>query len=172
MRNLASVNLENDFAFVVGGHEYRCSRFEALFLSASVARQVSCDATVSRFVVDEDDGRHEFGRVISLARGGRVGGDLTRDELRYLVSVGRALENDDFLERALYLLHGGDDTIEAACDVLWAKAGPRLRRSRRASTSSTVRPGSRCSGASAPRRPTSSSGVRALSFRTRTDSSA
>jgi len=27
MRNLAPANLEKDFAFVVGGHEYRCSRF-------------------------------------------------------------------------------------------------------------------------------------------------
>jgi len=73
MRNLASANLEKDFAFVAGGREYRCSRSEALFLSASVARQVSGDATVSRFVADEDDGRHEFERV---------GGDLARDDLR------------------------------------------------------------------------------------------
>jgi len=74
-------------------------------------------------VVDEDDGCHEFGRVMSLARGGRVGGDLTRDELRHLVSVGRALDNDDLIDRALDLLHTGDGTVEAACDVLWAKAG-------------------------------------------------
>jgi len=74
-------------------------------------------------VVDEDDEYHEFERVMSLARGGRVGGDLTRDELRYLVSVRRTLENDDLLGRALDLLHGSDDTVEAACHVLWAKAG-------------------------------------------------
>jgi len=80
-----------------------------------------CECRAADFV--RRDSLAFYGRRGRRAPRVRARGRRPRAGRAALPRLGRALENDDLLERALDLLHGGDDTVEAACDVLWAKAG-------------------------------------------------
>ena len=57
------------FAFVVGGVEYRCCRFQACFVSGLVRRLLASDCCLSRVSLKVgDDGGH-FKDVVSLMNG-------------------------------------------------------------------------------------------------------
>jgi hypothetical protein len=96
---------ENDFTFIVGEHEYRCSSVLADFLSPRVARLHSNDPTIREFIVDVSDTTGDFNSILSLGSGSPL--PVSDSNLDFFLRVARALLNSE-LFHSLCAIRGGD----------------------------------------------------------------
>ena len=96
----------DDFAVVVNGVEYKCSRVEACFFSKRVCRMVMCDRTTDQISLNlRNNGA--FGDVMSLMRGHSV--RITPENVWFLEECARELENEELLGTALAFALEGDE---------------------------------------------------------------
>jgi hypothetical protein len=96
---------ENDFAFIVGGLEYRCPCFLADFLSPRVARLRSNDPTIREFTIDVSDPNSEFSSLFSILSGSPF--ILQRSALDFFLKIARELSNVE-LFKSLSAIRGDD----------------------------------------------------------------
>jgi hypothetical protein len=68
-KGLSNTNVmeSEPFWFVVGGREFKCSKFQALFVSKAVERVMRSDNTVNRFEVEVNES--SFGDICCLMEG-------------------------------------------------------------------------------------------------------
>jgi hypothetical protein len=85
------------FWFVVGDREFKCSTFQALFISQAVDRVLRSDNTVNRFRIDLN--ADFFGDICSLMEGRSV--ILNEKNCSYMRKIARLLENEELLQKAM-----------------------------------------------------------------------
>ena len=88
---------ERNFAFVVGGAEYWCCRFQACLVSGRVRRLLASDSCTSRVYLNVSDDEGHFGDIVSLMNGKQI--SITRANAAFLALCARELENDELLDR-------------------------------------------------------------------------
>ena len=86
---------ERNFAFVVGGVEYRCCRFQACFVSGLVRRLLMSDCCLERVSLKVSDPERQFNSVVSLMNGQNI--SITAANAPFLEACARELENDELL---------------------------------------------------------------------------
>jgi hypothetical protein len=91
LERLAPNCYENNFAFIVGGLEYRCPCLLADFLSPRVARLRSNDPTIREFVIDICDPNGDFSSLFSILHGSPL--VFKRSALRLLLKIAHELSN-------------------------------------------------------------------------------
>ena len=95
----AAALAERNFAFVVGGVEYRCCRFQACFVSGLVRRLVAGDCCLSSVSLKVSDNERHFEDVVSLMNGQKI--SITPVNAAFLEACARELENDELLGRVI-----------------------------------------------------------------------
>ena len=111
---------ERNFVFIVGGVEYRCSRFQACFVSGLVRRLLVSDCCLSRLCLKVCDDESHFKDVVRLMNGERI--SITRANTAFLEACARELENDELLDRILSLHLDGDISIVNVVDRIRIKS--------------------------------------------------
>jgi hypothetical protein len=95
----ASVVEPDSFVFVVGDEEYRCSRFQAAFLSKAVSDLFVTDAHSTEFVIDDiPDPDHDFRSILNVLQHGTL--EVTEQNLPILLEFAHRLKCEE-LGRAL-----------------------------------------------------------------------
>ena len=97
---------ENDFFFVVGDVEYKCSQLQACFFSDRVSRLVMGDRTVNRVFLSTKDTADNFRYVMRLMAGKSI--KVTESNAAFLISVAQELENDELAKRVQTQLESGN----------------------------------------------------------------
>lgn len=95
LRNSAKLNIEPDFNFNVGKHQYKCSKTLASFISPKISNLLLNDITVSDFFIDHPDKNNEFNQILSLMTGSTL--SLTNDNKNYLLSMAVQLGNEEII---------------------------------------------------------------------------
>jgi hypothetical protein len=98
----ASLENSNLFAFVVGGREYYCKRFQASFMSTRVCEMLASDPTLNRFVAEglrKEDVCDTFDDVISLLNGQTI--TLRDTNVEFLRFICKCLVNEELEEMIL-----------------------------------------------------------------------
>jgi hypothetical protein len=95
-----SVLEPDSFLFVVGDLEYRCSRFQAVFLSKTVSDLFLTDPLTTEFVIDDiPDPDHHFRSIMSLVQHGTV--EITETTVATLQKFVQRLKCEE-LDRILF----------------------------------------------------------------------
>lgn len=97
---------ENDFFFVVGDVEYKCSQLQACFFSDRISRLVTSDRTVNRIFLSTKDTADNFVYVMRLMNGKPI--KVTESNAAFLISVAQELENHELANRVQTELENGD----------------------------------------------------------------
>ena len=95
LRQMACLG-ESDFTFVVAGHEYPCSRFQAVFMSQRVCRLLRADALADRIVIDLPVEGGSVDEIMSLMNGESI--MITEENLEFVEKCAGELENDYLLQ--------------------------------------------------------------------------
>lgn len=97
LKRLASAIATEDrnFAFVIGGEEYWCSRVQAAFVSNKVRRLLASDKTVESLTLDLTDNDKKFQSIVQLMNGESI--EITPDNVAFLEECARQLENDELM---------------------------------------------------------------------------
>lgn len=93
LKRVQAIDMDKDFVFVVGGHEYRCSRFAAAFLSDNVTKQMLADKTLNSFKLDMEDSNKEFDMVMRLIDGEPI--EMNGKNIKYFHNIALKLGNDE-----------------------------------------------------------------------------
>ena len=110
----------SDFAFEVGGVDYKCSRVQACFVSGLVRRLLASDCCLSRVRLKVNDNKRQFKSIVILMNGNNV--SVTAENARFLEECARELENDDLLGCVLdFRLDRGEMTWKAVVERIRAK---------------------------------------------------
>jgi hypothetical protein len=96
---------ENDFAFIVGGLEYRCPCLLADFLSPRVARLRSNDPTIREIVLEVSDPNGDFSLLFSVLNGSPL--LLNHSTLDFFLKIAHELSNVELLH-SLCAFRGDD----------------------------------------------------------------
>jgi hypothetical protein len=118
----ASVIEPESFVFVIGESVYRCSRFQAAFLSKTVADLFLTDPFITQYVIDDiPDPENLFGLIWHLLRHGTV--ELAEGNLSTLQQFTHRLRCEE-LDRRLFefQLSGEDLTVANAVARLLLKS--------------------------------------------------
>jgi hypothetical protein len=105
----ASLENNNLFAFVVGGREYYCKRFQASFVSARICEMLASDPTIDHFVVEglrQEDVCDAFEDVISLLNGQTI--TLRETNVEFLRFICKCLVNEELEEMILEYEFGSE----------------------------------------------------------------
>ena len=108
---------ERNFVFVVGGVEYRCTRFQACFVSGLVRRLLVSDCCLSRVSLKVRDDESHFEDVVRLMNGQGI--SITRANASFLEACARELENDELLGRIV--------SFQLDCEDSMSNVIPRMR---------------------------------------------
>ena len=110
---------ERNFAFVVGGVEYRCCRFQACFVSGLVRRLLASDCCLSRVSLKVSDDERHFEDVVSLMNGQQI--SITPANAAFLEACARELENGELLSRIIDFQLAGDVSMSNVVDRIRIK---------------------------------------------------
>jgi hypothetical protein len=93
-----------EFVFVVGGREFKCSVFQAAFISGAVARYLVSDNTINRFEVNvsgisgEESG-DAFEEIERLMKGESI--NINENNYRNLRRLGKVLDNEELVKKCV-----------------------------------------------------------------------
>ena len=117
----AAALAERNFAFVVGGVEYRCCRFQACFVSGLVRRLLASDCCLSSVSLKVSDNERHFQDVVNLMNGQKI--SITPANAAFLEACARELENDELLGRVIDFQLVGDVSMSNVADRIRLKNG-------------------------------------------------
>jgi hypothetical protein len=109
-----------DFTFVVGHRRYRCNSLLTEFISPVICRLRDADCTISRFRIDVDDDKRDFGHFMSLLQGESL--CVTGENRLFFALVSHALGNTELLSQIVGDIFGML-TVENARERLRIKSG-------------------------------------------------
>ena len=112
----AAIDAKN-FAFVVGGVEYKCCRFQACCVSGLVRRLLASDCCLSSVSLKVSDGACYFEDVVRLMNGQKI--SITPVNMSFLEACARELENDELLGRIV--------GVRLAEDISMSNVAERIR---------------------------------------------
>lgn len=95
LQNSSKLNLEQDFNFNVGTHQYKCSKVLASFISPKVSKLLLADFTITDFFIDHPDKNKEFNQIMSLMAGSAL--QVTNENKIYLFSIAVQLGNEEMI---------------------------------------------------------------------------
>lgn len=84
-------NFHKDFVFVVGDHEYPCTKYGACFISPKIASILYSDPTIDRMYIDINDDQYQFRLVERLMQGHSI--ELNGETSKYLCEISKIIEN-------------------------------------------------------------------------------
>ena len=84
-------NFQKDFVFVVGDHEYPCTKYGACFISPKIASILYTDPTIDRMYIDINDDQYQFRLVERLMQGHSI--ELNGETSKYLCEISKIIEN-------------------------------------------------------------------------------
>jgi hypothetical protein len=93
IQNIVTDQIQEDFEFVVGGQEYKCSRIIAEFLSSRVRVSHSVDPSIAEYFVETSDSNDEFKLFMSLGSGSTI--RVTKANLDFFASLSREFHNSN-----------------------------------------------------------------------------
>jgi hypothetical protein len=99
------------FWFVVGGREFACSKFQALFVSDAVERVMRSDNTVNRFEVDVNE--ESFGDICALMGGKSI--VLSTKNCLSLQRIAQKIENEELMKKCFEFGVGKEEISVENC---------------------------------------------------------
>ena len=90
---------ENDFTFIVGNKEYRCSHFQACFISPKIHSVLLSDPMFDTFEIEINDDDEKFNDVMNLMKGQSI--ELDKATCLFLKEIGKILENQEIIDEAV-----------------------------------------------------------------------
>ncbi|EAY03445.1 hypothetical protein TVAG_412490 [Trichomonas vaginalis G3] len=106
-----------DFAFIVGGHQYVTNRFFAGFLSPKIAQMCLTDPFIDTFEININDESFQFQKIIDLQNGTPL--LVSNLEAEYLTLIGNMLGNDEILSEGVKLQSSREKlSIQNALQIL------------------------------------------------------
>jgi hypothetical protein len=95
-----TIGIESEeFVFVVGGREFKCSVFQAAFISGAVARSLVSDSTINRFEVNVSGSVEGFEEIKRLMKGERI--NINENNYRNLQRLGKVLDNEELVQKCV-----------------------------------------------------------------------
>ena len=88
---------ENNFKFIVGGHEYPCHSFFADFISPNVAKLHLTDPLADTYTIKCKDLKHEFKIIMSLMNGEKI--MISPEDRKYILKIAKKLGNGELFDR-------------------------------------------------------------------------
>jgi hypothetical protein len=109
---LNTLQIENDFTFIVGDNHYNCPWFIAEFLSPRVSELRSIDITMKEFLIETKDPGRLFESILSLGCGSTI--FMSEESFSFFVSISRELCNWELYFR-LYEIFNDNLSISTFC---------------------------------------------------------
>ena len=99
LQQVATLAKENNFTFIVGGHEYPCNSFFADFISPNVAKLHISDPLADSYTIQCKDNNNEFNLIMKIMHGEKI--KISPNDQKYIRKIAKKLGNaqlfDDFI---------------------------------------------------------------------------